>query len=524
MTWNVTTKVSTMTCAALGLLILTGMWANRAFSSVTRETAAVSTANDALRHHLEADMLHDALRADVLLGLRAAAQKDSTGLAQVGPELSAHTSRLREVLAHNRSLDLGPKLTAALQGLQEPVDAYIGSAERIVKACSENAVEAERTFSEFARVFSELERQMETVSDQIEQFSRESAERSRQARGAFQSGLLYAVGLCLAVLSILTGLIVRSIPKPFAAIASRLAAAAARNAEASNQIAESASAAAEDASSQAASLEQTSAALEEMASRTQTTATNAAGARTTAGQTRAAAESGSTDMAELSRAIDAIKSAGDNIATIIKTIDEIAFQTNILALNAAVEAARAGDAGMGFAVVADEVRNLAQRSALAARETAERIAVSIETSHRGVELNTKVAEALKQIVERSRELDHLINGIATATAEQSDGLRQLTTAVSQIDQITQRNAASSEENAAASADLHHQAGIINEVVGDLNSLIGGRHLGNPEKPPTVAPPVSPTIRQSANPDFTPSRKSSRGHAPLSRPPEHYRAA
>ena len=145
------------------------------------------------------------------------------------------------------------------------------------------------------------------------------------------------------------------------------------------------------------------------------TRSNAEHAQTTkelASQTRTAAEAGAADMTSMSEAMDAIKVSGDNIAKIIKTIDEIAFQTNLLALNAAVEAARAGGAGAGFAVVADEVRSLAQRSAKAARETAEKIEDSIQKSQRGVTLSSKVAVRLQEIVEKARKMDLLVVDIA----------------------------------------------------------------------------------------------------------------
>ena len=161
-------------------------------------------------------------------------------------------------------------------------------------------------------------------------------------------------------------------------------------ASATTEVATASQTLAEGASEQAASLEETSASLEEITSMTKRNADNADSAKALANLTRHAADTGSGDMARMTTAMDAIKISSDNIAKIIKTIDEIAFQTNILALNAAVEAARAGEAGLGFAVVAEEVRALAQRSCRPRAETATKIFEdSIEKSRQGVDISAK---------------------------------------------------------------------------------------------------------------------------------------
>jgi methyl-accepting chemotaxis protein len=277
---------------------------------------------------------------------------------------------------------------------------------------------------------------------------------------------------------------------------------------AATQVSAASQSLAEGASAQAASLQETSASLEEMASMTKRNAENADSAKSLAAQTRVAAETGAADMTQMSAAMDAVKTSSDNIAKIIKTIDEIAFQTNILALNAAVEAARAGEAGMGFAVVADEVRNLAQRSAQAAKETAEKIEDSIRKSAQGVQISQKVAQSLGEIVEKARQVDELVAEIATASSEQSQGIQQVNSAVTEVDKVTQSNASNAEEIASASEELNAQATLTKNAVTDLVKLVGGKQ--SRRAPVAVANPI---MRVSAPALNANGHMNGNGHAP-----------
>jgi methyl-accepting chemotaxis protein len=283
----------------------------------------------------------------------------------------------------------------------------------------------------------------------------------------------------------------RSLSGQIRRLASILGANSEEVAEAAGQVAATSQSLAEGASEQAAALEETGASLEEMAAMTSSNAEHAQATKELASQAQAAAEAGATDMAAMSEAMDAIKTSGDNIAKIIKTIDEIAFQTNLLALNAAVEAARAGEAGAGFAVVAEEVRNLAQRSAKAARETAEKIEDSIQKSQRGVTLSGQMAMRLKEIVAKAQKMNGLVADIAAGSIEQKTGIGQITTAVTQMDKVTQQNAAGAEESASASEELSSQAQTLRDTLQQLLQLAGG--------PPAVAAPapaaVHPTVHK-----------------------------
>jgi methyl-accepting chemotaxis protein len=284
---------------------------------------------------------------------------------------------------------------------------------------------------------------------------------------------LGAVLLAIVTTWLLTGNLIRKVTDIVGALASSMD----QNAAAAAQVASASQALAQGSGEQAASIEETSSSLEEMASMTKRNAENAQKANDLAKQARQAADKGSGDMRDMSAAMEALKVSSDDIAKIIKTIDEIAFQTNILALNAAVEAARAGEAGMGFAVVADEVRNLAQRSAQAAKETAVKIEGAIGKTAQGVGISNKVAEALNEIVTKARQVDELASEVAGASREQTQGITQINTAVGQMDKVTQGNAASAEESAAAAQELNAQAEIMKQSVNELLQLVGGVQRG-----------------------------------------------
>jgi methyl-accepting chemotaxis protein len=177
-------------------------------------------------------------------------------------------------------------------------------------------------------------------------------------------------------------------------------------------------------------------------------------------------------MRQMNGAMEAIRLCSDDIAKIIKTIDEIACQTNVLALNAAVEAARAGEAGLGFAVVADEVRSLAQRSAEAAKETSSRIAGALSRTAQGVELSNQVSKILEEILAQSRKVDQLVTEVATASTQQNQAIAQLNAGVGELDKITQSNAGQAQQSASASQQLQAQSEAMRGTVDQLLKFIG----------------------------------------------------
>jgi len=267
-------------------------------------------------------------------------------------------------------------------------------------------------------------------------------------------------------------LIIRGVNKALTATAESLSQGSQQVAAAASQVSSASQNLAEGSSEQAASLEEISSSIEELTSMTKRNADNAQSGKVSANQARTAAEAGAAEMDRMQTAMNAIQQSSHDISKIIKTIDEIAFQTNILALNAAVEAARAGEAGAGFAVVADEVRSLAQRSAVAAKETADKIADATTRSAQGVELSVRVSAGLQHILEKNREVDRLVAEVATASHEQSEGLSQINIAITQMDKVTQSNAASAEETASAAEELNAQSEELRNSSAQLASLVG----------------------------------------------------
>ncbi len=235
-------------------------------------------------------------------------------------------------------------------------------------------------------------------------------------------------------------------------------------AAASQELSASSEAIASGAQEQAASIEETASTLEEITSAVKQTSDSAQQAAQLASASREVAEKGGRIVADAVSAMKEVNQSSKRIADITTTIDEIAFQTNLLALNAAVEAARAGEQGRGFAVVASEVRNLAQRSAAAAKEVKSLIEDSVSKVEAGYKLVETSGEALQQILGSVKRVTDFVGEIAAASREQSTGIDQVNTAVTQMDQVTQTNAAQTEELSGTAEELSQQGRQLLNVV------------------------------------------------------------
>jgi len=319
------------------------------------------------------------------------------------------------------------------------------------------------------------------------------------------------------------------ITRALALIAAELRQGAEQTISAAGQVSSASQTLAEGASEQAASLEETSSSLEEMASMSKNNADQSEKCKGWMSEARVVVEQVDELLNKTAASIQEINRSSEATSKVIKTIEEIAFQTNILALNAAVEAARAGEAGMGFAVVADEVRNLAQRCAQAAKETSVLIENAGAAARKGAELTAATQAAFRQNMENAGKVGSAVNEIAAAVKEQSQGIAQINTAVGQMDKVTQSNAASAEESAAAAEELNAQADTMKQFVAELLKLVGGgREAAAAAMAPALTPkevrpakgaaktfaPVRSNGHSQAAPEVAPATASRRDEIPM----------
>ena len=292
-----------------------------------------------------------------------------------------------------------------------------------------------------------------------------------QRNSARVIAVLSFTALVLAVVSAI--FMVRGITRPINRVIVRLSDGADQVAAAAGQVSGGSQQLAEGASEQAAALEETSSSLEQMASMTRQNAGNANHADSLMEEMSKVVDKAGQLMTDLTVATKEISTASEETANIVKTIDEIAFQTSLLALNAAVEAARAGEAGSGFAIVADEVRNLAMRAAEAAKNTSHLIENTVNKTKEGAEMVQKTGEAFSQVAGSSAKVKELVGEIAAASNEQAQGVGQVSKVVVEMDKVVQQNAANAEESTSASEELSAQAEQMKGNVLDLVALIGG---------------------------------------------------
>ncbi len=422
--------------------------------------------SNALKAYFESSSLANSFMLTSRLDFADAAKKSIAGVSEAIVKMQQDQEELVKLDASLKD----ENKDALLKSLAVAAGAYASALNDIIAAKQErNGL----ITGQLNRIAPQFTAALVKVKDSVAEFqaSLEDRMRTEQRRNEIQVLTFTGAGGLIGIFA--AWFVIRSITRPISTIADQLAAESAQTHAAALKVAEVSTQMSDGASRQAASLEESSASLHEMASMTQRNSEGAQSAKGLAAEARATADAGARDMAAMRSAMGAIQSSSTEISKIIKTIDEIAFQTNILALNAAVEAARAGEAGAGFAVVAEEVRNLAQRSAQAAKETAAKIADASAKSEQGAHISSQVAASLDSIVQKIRQLDEMVGSIAQASHEQSEGIGQLNHAVAGMDQITQANAALAQQSATSAEELQGQSAQVRAAVEELMRMVHG---------------------------------------------------
>ena len=394
--------------------------------------------------------------------------------------------RLAELIAESKDQSVKAALEKARKTLKEEYQSQMKETLALIHEDNDLTVKRDALA---AAVVSEALRLADAVKEITFRFTDAMIAAIGKVVAVMASGAALALAISLALAAFLT----RGIVRPINKLIESLSECAHEVGGASAQLSGSSNTLAQGATENAASLEETSAALEQLSSMTKRNSDNAMEASGLTAQAAVAVQKAENSMTRVIQAMEEISLSGNEISKIIKTIDEIAFQTNLLALNAAVEAARAGEAGAGFAVVADEVRNLAIRSADAAKNTADLIAATIANINSGSEMVNTTSEAFQTVGAQANKVAELVSEVAEASREQSQGITQITTAMSEMDKVTQSNAASAEESASAASQLSLQAGSLMSAVDEMKALTYGSEAqsqqgGSGFLPPPAVPP------------------------------------
>lgn len=399
-------------------------------------------------------------------------------------EMAKDNFRRASTAVEKLSAEIRPLLVTdvgrrSAETIQSRVAMWLPLYREIEAACGAQRYDAAMT-SAMDRTVA-LAGEMEKAAEELLQVQRgllTSASRNAAATSSTARNIAIALIVLCLIMGCVVVWVVRDVSGSLRRMAGEMAEGAVQVASAASQVSGSSQSLAQGSSEQAASLEETSASSEEINATSHKNSENSrlAADLVTHAQNQFAETNRALDQMVVS--IEEINSQSDKISKIMKVIDEIAFQTNILALNAAVEAARAGEAGMGFAVVADEVRNLAQRCAQAARDTASLIEESISKSHDGKAKVDQMAISIRAVTEESAKVKTLIDEVNVGSQEQVRGIEQISKAIAQMEQVTQKTAAHAEESASAAEELNAQSEALKDIVGRLAAMVGGSDSGS----------------------------------------------
>jgi methyl-accepting chemotaxis protein len=508
---------------ALGLLSFVSMRSSEALAERVLSDVKLTRAAGA------ADMMHDALRGDVLAAQVAGAKATDEKKKAILDDLAKHVKTIQAEIASIEAAQPDPAVKAQLLKVKPAVLAYAAGASKLAQAALAGELASDLQTS-FEKAFVDLEDSLAALSGLVEASS--AADVAQQANTFAKARWTTAAAMALstALLALLGGCFIRSTlrqlgaePRDLREFSLRIAggslsarltqqppahsvadamlrmqrmladavqsirAGADSVAVASSQLAQGNQDLSQRTEQQAATLEETSASMTQLGSTVKQNADNVMRAKQMALGASAVASQGGAVVSQVVDTMKGINDSSRKIADIIGAIDGIAFQTNILALNAAVEAARAGEQGRGFAVVASEVRSLAGRSAEAAREIKSLISASVERVEQGSALVDQAGVTMTEVVASIERVNDIMGEISTATAEQSAGIAQVGEAVNQMDRATQQNAALVEESAAASEGLKRQAEALVRSVSVFNGA--DDHAGAQPDPAAATKPA-----------------------------------
>ena len=504
---------------------MTGYWAATNLGTAKDQILLNS---QAIRDQMEADMMHDAMRADVLAAMFAGAKKDTQMRSEILGDVQEHADTFRKSISDLESLSLTQAVRKELGVIKPVLENYLKTVEKFSMLAFDDVAAAQERFPEFVTSFKNLEEEMSRLSDTIEENS--NAIESSASTEVAKDAMLLAIVFAWLILTGIAVLVARSITRPLAQ-AVELAAAVAKGDltreiqvatsdeigqllqalsqmngslveivrevrettssinTASGEIAQGNADLSQRTEEQASSLQETASSMEELTSTVRQNAENAKQASQLAVNASGVAVSGGDAVGKVIETMGVISASSRKIVDIISVIEGIAFQTNILALNAAVEAARAGEQGRGFAVVAGEVRNLAQRSAAAAKEIKSLIDDSVEKVDTGLVQVDQAGKTMEEIVLAVKRVTDIMSEIAAASQEQGEGIEQVNKAITQMDEVTQQNAALVEQAAASAEAMQGQSEVLSKVV----SIFKIGHFE--ENKATIQPAAHATIQR-----------------------------
>jgi methyl-accepting chemotaxis protein len=446
--------------------------ANVSLSVVEEQTTAILNLAEAEQYIWEV-----MFRINVHIGTT-----DPQKMDNLEKELLRYSSQAKsKVASHGETEQIKIHTVADLQAFESQWDKFVQIGNQAIEASKGYAKEYAMTLmSEQGK--QEFDRAMALIHSMSEDHRKKMFELRDEALITRKYSLIFLIVLAVAAIIAslsASGLISRSITKPINRIVEKLTDASTLSGQVADQTSMSSKSLAEMTSRQAAAIEETSSSVEEMSSMTRKNAENAAEAELLAKEVRKIAERVGQSMTHLTHSMKDISETVRQTQGIVKIIDEIAFQTNLLALNAAIEAARAGESGAGFSVVADEVRNLALRASQAAKNTDSLIEAVIKKIEQGTRLTEKTDTDFSQVMNSSSKASELVGGIASASAEQSQGIDNIGNVICDMEKITQDNAANAEETALIAEEMSHQSGQIREFVNQLTSLVRGSRVSMP---------------------------------------------